>query len=260
MSQKELILAIETSSRTGSVAIGNEDELWVWKTFTGEMRHSMEILPFIQGLLAQVHATPDDLKQVYLSGGPGSFTGLRIGVTLAKTMALANAARIVAVNTLDVIASNIPVTNDTPQIIVPILDAKRNHFFVGVYGRPSADPTALHAKAHPTIDRIGPDWVKIQPDTIMTAEQLINRFKNPNNTVGLIGDGLVYHQDRFQAEGIRLLDRRYWTPTAAHVFRLGRHKARCGEFEDPLQLTPLYLMPPEVTLSRNQTSNIKDQR
>jgi tRNA threonylcarbamoyladenosine biosynthesis protein TsaB len=260
MPPRELILAIETSSRTGSVAIGHEDELWVEKTFSGEMRHSTEILPSIRGLLAQVHATPDDLKQVYLSRGPGSFTGLRIGVTLAKAMALANAAKIVAVNTLDVIAANVPATNDMCQILVPILDAKRNHFFVGVYGRPSADPNGLHAKAHPAVDRVGPDWEKIQPDTIMTAEQLMNRFKNPNNTVGFIGDGLLYHQDRFKAEGIHLLDRRYWTPTAAHVFRLGRHKARCGEFEDPLRLTPLYLMPPEVTLNTDQKSKIKYPR
>jgi tRNA threonylcarbamoyladenosine biosynthesis protein TsaB len=260
MPQKELILAIETSSRTGSVAIGNEDELWVEKTFSGEMRHSMEILPSIQGLLAQVHATPDDLKQVYLSVGPGSFTGLRIGVTLAKAMALANAAKIVAVNTLDVMAANVPNTNDMPQIIAPILDAKRNHFFVAVYERQSACPTDLPEKTHPAFDRAGLGWTKIRPDTILTAEQLVNLLTNLRTTVGIIGDGLVYHQDRFKADGICLLDSRYWTPTAAQVFNLGRHKALCGKYEDPLQLTPLYLMPPEVTLSRNQISKIKDQR
>jgi tRNA threonylcarbamoyladenosine biosynthesis protein TsaB len=260
MPPRELILAIETSSRTGSVAIGHEDELSAEKTFSGEMRHSVEILPSIQGLLAQVHATPDDLKQVYLSIGPGSFTGLRIGVTLAKAMALANGVKIAAVNTLDVIAANVPATNDSPQIIVPILDAKRNHFFVGVYGRTSADPTSLPRKAPPAVDRSSPGWVKIRPDTILMEEQLVNLLTTLGTTVGILGDGLVYHQDRFKSKGIRLLDTRYWTPTAARVFDLGRDKARCGEYEDPLQLTPLYLMPPEVTLNTDQKSKIKYQR
>ena len=248
MPQQELILAIETSSRVGSVAMANENGLLAEVMFSGEMRHSVEILPCIRDLLARFHGTPDDIRQVYLSQGPGSFTGLRIAVTLAKAMVLANAVKVVAVDTLDVIAANVPVSNETPRVIAPILDAKRDQFFVATYERQPAPRADLNAEPGSARGLALPNWAKTQPDTIMTAEQFLRQFASPGTPVGILGDGLLYHEDRFKADGIRVLDRPYWSPTAGNVYRLGRRKALEGRFEDPLQLAPLYLMPAEVTL------------
>ena len=88
--------------------------------------------------------SPEEIEQIYISVGPGSFTGLRIAVTLAKTMHLASAAKIVAVDTLDVIAANIndyikEQTNGFPEKIATIIDAKRGQFFIAVYQRNSKD-------------------------------------------------------------------------------------------------------------------------
>jgi tRNA threonylcarbamoyladenosine biosynthesis protein TsaB len=248
MPSEKLILAIETSSRMGSVAIGDGANLLAECGFSGEMRHSAEILPSIQGLLSKVEAGPDDLGQVCLSVGPGSFTGLRIAVTLAKALHLASGVRIVSVDTLDVIAANVPAARDEVEVIAPILDAKRDQFFVAVYLR-CADPGAgLPAEACADQGTTPTGWVKIQADCIVTAGQFIERFANPARPVGVLGDGLLYHRDRFQAPGVRVLDQDWWSPKAAEVYRLGLPKVRAGRFEDPLRLTPTYLLPPEVTL------------
>ena len=101
-----MILAIETSGRTGSVAIALGEQMLSEAHFSGPMRHSAEIFPAVHKLLERFSRKPKEIEHIYISVGPGSFTGLRIAVALAKTMHLANAAKIIAVDTLDVIAAN----------------------------------------------------------------------------------------------------------------------------------------------------------
>jgi len=165
MNQEPLVLAVETSSRIGSVAIARGEKILAETTFSAPIRHSAEIFPAISDILQRFSRKPDQIEQVHISVGPGSFTGLRIAVTLAKTMHLANAAKIVAVDTLDVIAANaidyIKEENTTitfnseqnevedplslsstpigepesPERFATILDAKRGQFFIAVYKR-----------------------------------------------------------------------------------------------------------------------------
>ena len=106
MNKKPLVLAVETSSRIGSVVIALGEKILDEATFSAPIRHSAEIFPALSNILDRFSRKPDQIDQVHISVGPGSFTGLRIAVTLAKTMHLANAAKIVAVDTLDVIAAN----------------------------------------------------------------------------------------------------------------------------------------------------------
>ena len=165
MNQEPLVLAVETSSRIGSVVIALGEKILAETTCSAPIRHSAEIFPAISDILQRFSRKPDQIEQVHISVGPGSFTGLRIAVTLAKTMHLANAAKIVAVDTLDVIAANTteyikeenktitfrseqseveePLSlsstpigrRESPERIAAILDAKRGRFFIAVYKR-----------------------------------------------------------------------------------------------------------------------------
>jgi tRNA threonylcarbamoyladenosine biosynthesis protein TsaB len=266
-----LILAIETSGRLGSVAIALGEKLLGEKQFSGPMRHSAEIFPDIVGLLEQFSKKPADLEQVYISIGPGSFTGLRIAVTIAKSMALANQTKlvrrpfggIVAVDTLDCIAANVINLNDVHEQsairspwrslvsarrnpkplaesrfgetqseisrLAVILDAKRGQFFIAVYEK--------------TQDR---NWGKTLPDCLMTADEFLARFTD--KPISLIGEGLVYYRNNFNAPNIQILDEKYWNPSASNVHKLGRQKALRGEFADPLTLVPNYIRGPDVKL------------
>jgi tRNA threonylcarbamoyladenosine biosynthesis protein TsaB len=235
MAQKPLILAVETSSRIGSAAIALGEQILAESAFSGPMRHSAELFPAIHSLLERFGRKPHEIDHIYISVGPGSFTGLRIAVTTAKAMHLANAVKIVSVDALDVIAANADdYTNEkNTQLdkIATILDAKRGQFFIAVYQR--------------TSDGI---WDKTLPDSLMTAPQFLNQFAHKQKPVCLLGDGLLYYKDKFKAEGIRFLDEQYWTPRAAKVHLLGYEMSLKGQFADPLTLQPAYLRRPDVKI------------
>jgi tRNA threonylcarbamoyladenosine biosynthesis protein TsaB len=248
-----LILAVETSGRMGSVALAQGDKLLSETSFSGPMRHSAEIFPAITDLLSRFDKKPDQIEQVYISAGPGSFTGLRIAVTFAKTLALANNAEIVAVDTLDCIAANVN-PQDKPEQLGVILDAKRSQFFIAVYEQ---TPLRLVRQAHhrqaqgkqdsrpQTPDLI---WKKVLADSLMTAEEFLARFSD--RPIMLAGEGLVFYKDKFVHKNISVLDEKFWNPSAANVHKLGWEKAQNGELSDPLTLTPNYIRGPDAIVKQ----------
>jgi tRNA A37 threonylcarbamoyladenosine modification protein TsaB len=158
-------------------------------------------------------------------------------------MHLANAAKIIAVDTLDVIAANATdyisdfacATPDKKEDkvkdltkIATILDAKRGQFFIATYENEQGG------------------WKKSMPDCLMTAGQFIENCGGKSQPVWLLGEGLVYHKDKFKADGIRFLDEKYWNPRAEKVYKLGWQKALAGQFADPLTLQPTYLRRPDI--------------
>lgn len=233
MKSKPLILAIETSGRTGSVAIALGEEMLSETNFSGPMRHSTEIFPAIDELLVRFNRKPKNIEHIYISVGPGSFTGLRIAAALAKSMNLANAVKIIAVDTLDVLAANATdyIKKEGAKdlnTIAAILDAKRGQFFIAAYEYQQGQ------------------WKKIMADCLMSAEEFVGKFSSKSKPVWLLGEGLVFYKDKFKADGIQFLDEKYWNPKAANVHNLGWQKALAEKFADPLTLQPTYLRKPDI--------------
>lgn len=241
-SAQPLILAVETSGRLGSVAIAKGAEILCEKAFSAPMKHSAEIFVVINSLLKRIGRKPREIEHIYISIGPGSFTGLRIAATLAKIMQLANSAKIVAVDTLDVIAANaneyIQKENAAIDTIGAILDAKRGEFFAAVYERKNDAKDVAYAGM----------WKKVHDDCLITASEFVKQFANPEKPIRLLGEGLVYYKEQFEADGICLLDQEYWNPRAANVHLLGFSKAQDGEFADPLSLQPIYMRQPVAVM------------
>ena len=170
MSKAHLILAVETSSRIGSVAIALGEKMLAETTFSAPLKHSAELFPAIGALLESCDRGPRQIEHIYISAGPGSFTGLRIATAFAKTMHLANGARIVSVDTLDAVASNVinlskqegsPASNPAQhemedERVAVIVDAKRGQFFIAAYERRGS----------------GGAWTKILDDCLMTQEKM----------------------------------------------------------------------------------------
>ncbi len=257
-----LVLAVETSSRIGSVALAIGDRLIEESTFSSPMQHSAEIFPEIEGMLIRHGLTPQNIDQIHIAIGPGSFTGLRIAATLAKTMHLAQAVRIVTVGSLDIVAANLagasgdnqaePGPDPLPDRIATLFDAKRGQFYVSVYDLAPADANSLQRAGEEDPGyRIpapgGAVWRKIHRDSLMTTAEIADGFAG-NGLLGVLGDGLLYHREEFAMANVTILHERYWPPRAANVHRLGRQKALAGRFADPLSLTPFYLRGPQVTL------------
>jgi tRNA threonylcarbamoyladenosine biosynthesis protein TsaB len=229
----KISLALETTGRLGSVAIGVDGKLSDEKTFSAPLRHNAELFDTIDSLLKQISKNADLINEIYISIGPGSFTGVRISVTVAKMMALANKSKIVAVNTSNVIANNID--DDSINKIATIIDAKRGQFFIAAFERKENS------------------WEKILPDCMITAEQFKEKFDN--EPIWLLGEGLLYYSKQFETENIKILSDQYWSPKASNVFKLGTQLAAEGKFADPISLVPLYIRRPEAEENLEKKTN-----
>ncbi len=227
-----LALAVETSGRKGSAAVGIGDQILAECTLSGRLRHGAELLDCCSGLLQQVASRPSDVEHIYISAGPGSFTGIRIAVTTAKIMNFAAETRIIPVSTMDVLAANAdqcpkPATGDIERIAT-VLDAKRGQFYIALF---------QHSKGK---------WLKSVDDCLMTSSQFCERFARGDKTLWLLGEGLLYYADDFKADQIALLDESCWYPHARNVYLSAREKAKRGEFAEALALTPHYIRGPEA--------------
>jgi tRNA threonylcarbamoyladenosine biosynthesis protein TsaB len=253
MPNEPFILALETSGRIGSVALALGPHLLAETAFSAPMTHSSEIFPAISALLKRLGRRPSQIEHIYVSIGPGSFTGLRIAVTIAKAMHLARPVKIVAIDTLDVIAANVTDTPLSIETIATVLDAKRNQFFIATYKRAPRNDDARADTVHPapyTQYAIPAGsravWNKLFPDSLMTLSDFLDRFANPADPIYLLGEGLLYHKQKFDTPGIGFLDEQYWSPRASKVHLLGWRSALAGKFADPLKLTPAYIRRPEA--------------
>ena len=218
---KPFALALETSGRIGSVAVGFNGKLSDEKTFSAPLRHSAELFGTIIELFKDSCKKVNQTSHIYISIGPGSFTGIRISVTVAKMMALAAQSRIVAVSTTNAMALN--VDDSSIKKIASVIDAKKGQFFIAAFERKNGI------------------WQKVLPDCMMTAEEFKEKFDKPDKPIWLLGEGLLYYAKKFETDNIKILDKEYWSPKAANVLRIGAEMAAEGKFSDPVSLVPFYL-------------------
>ena len=124
------ILGIESAALVASVAILDEDVTIAEYTTNFKKTHSETLLPMLDEIIKMTGIDCSELSAIAVSGGPGSFTGLRIGAACAKGLGLALDLPLIHVPTLDAMALNI---YSSDAIIVPIMDARRNQVYTGIY-------------------------------------------------------------------------------------------------------------------------------
>jgi tRNA threonylcarbamoyladenosine biosynthesis protein TsaB len=217
-------IAIETSSRAGSIAAVRDGTVVAEELFEPGLQHAAMIVPIIDRLCRAQGWSPDEIEELYVSAGPGSFTGLRIGVTLAKTLALATGVKLVAVPTVRVLVENAP--DDARQVII-VLDAKREQIFTARFER-------------------GPDaWIQRESAQLDSLTDMLAR--SPRR-VHLLGEGIPYHEKFILKHDVDVIvtPPELWRPRASVVAQLGAAMARAGEFVDPDRFTPIYIRRPEA--------------
>jgi tRNA threonylcarbamoyladenosine biosynthesis protein TsaB len=177
------LLAIETATAAQSVAFFEEDRLLAEISFEAKAHRGGLLLPAVDRLLKQAGIAAKDLDAVAVSVGPGSFTGLRVGLATAKGLALGTGALLVGVPTLEVLAEGYAVPDVT---ICALLDARRGEVFMALFKRVGA------GGAETRLERVSPDAVL----TPAAVQSVLARAESP---VHLIGDGAVRYRERFEA-------------------------------------------------------------
>lgn len=125
-----LLLAVESSGLVASVALTTEDKLIGEYTTNFKKTHSQTLLPMLDEIVRMTGIPLESVDAIVISGGPGSFTGLRIGAATAKGLGLALNKPLVNVPTVDALAYNL---YGTDKIICPIMDARRRQVYTGLY-------------------------------------------------------------------------------------------------------------------------------
>lgn len=218
MDTGRLTLGIETSGWGGSVALARGGTVVARRSLDpAGRRHARTLVPEIQAVLADADVGPRQLDLVAVSIGPGSFTGLRVGVVCAKTLAWAARAAIVAVDTFLVIAEAAPPHVHRLQVVG---DGQRGDLYVGRYVRDA-----------------GGRWERIGDIEIEAADAWLGRL-GPDDVV--TGPGLERHAAA-AARICRLLPESLWAPEAASVALLGEVRAQRGATDDLWSLEPFYL-------------------
>ncbi|MBP5427359.1 MAG: tRNA (adenosine(37)-N6)-threonylcarbamoyltransferase complex dimerization subunit type 1 TsaB [Clostridiales bacterium] len=214
------ILALDTSTKVASVAIIDQDKMLAeYFVNTDKMNHSQKLMPVIDGVIKDLGIDLREIDYYAVSVGPGSFTGLRIGVATVKGMAYANNKKVVAVDTLDAIANNVSYSDD---IVCCIMDARNRQVYVAMYDGKK----------------------KIVEDTAIDIDELIDKLIFLGTRIIFVGDGVLVYSEylKEKLQDNFVMPRRVDVlPRASSVAELALGKIQNQEILSCEDLVPNYL-------------------
>lgn len=236
-------LAVDTSTATAGIAVADENGLLAEYLIKDMKTHSQKLVPMLRELLESLRLTPADIDVYAAVTGPGSFTGLRIGVTTIKSMAYALNKPVAGVTSLDALANAAAASEDT--VICPIMDARNNQVYTAVYKPQNGLMNNVSGYMGIHVSEL----VKLLEKEYQDARVLFT------------GDGVLLHRDFLKIE---LVKRCFFMPDftlqqmAASAARLALLRHVRGESMDQMELTPFYLRPSQAEREYAKKQNSED--
>jgi tRNA threonylcarbamoyladenosine biosynthesis protein TsaB len=224
MSAPSLFLCLDTSTPTARVAVIDADAQVRFSAEVTADRHAGHLMPLCAQALQAAGVAPGDLAGIACGGGPGSFTGLRIGLASAKGLALPTGVPLYVVSSLEALALDI-LGAGNGATAVPCLDAGKGEVYVAAY---AGDPGRLVREVAPT--------ARLQPADVAG-------WAAPLSAAVLAGNGAARYRDRLG--NLAIVD--VVGPTAVSVGRLALLQRARGEAADLAAVVPSYGRPPDIT-------------
>lgn len=229
------VLAIDSSGLTATVAIVEDEITLAEYTVNYKKTHSQTLLPMIDEMVKMTETDLDTIDAIAVAGGPGSFTGLRIGSATAKGLGLALDKPLIHIPTVDGLAYNVYGCED---IICPIMDARRNQVYTGMY------TFSWKAGEKENQSLREPVFQVMKMQMAISVEELIRRLNNYGRRVVFVGDGVPVYKN-ILAEGLKVpyafapayMNRQ----RAAVVGTLGIKYYKVGKTETAMEHQPEYL-------------------
>lgn len=223
-----IILGIESSSPVASVALVSEEKLWGEMTLNTGLSHSEQLLPLIDELLRQTKVELSQLAGIAVSGGPGSFTGLRIGMATAKGLAQGLNIPLLSIPTLLALAYQ---QAGYSGLVSPVLNARRNEVYTTLFRFNGSDYQQLA------------DYQALSPQ--LWAEKL-REYGEP---IVFTGDGVTAYGQVWQenlGDKAVFVPQIFWLMRGACVAELGLQRLRKGEEDELFTLKPMYIRSSEA--------------
>lgn len=225
------LLAIDTSGRALSAAIFAAGEVLATGGVDSGRNHSLELLPLVRDLLRQCRLDLADFDVFAVTIGPGSFTGLRIGLATVKAWGQALEKPLVGVSTLDAVAATAATDAACRDYIAPVCDARRNEVYTALYG----------------------NGARLSPDRAVPPQLLAAELAALGQKVILCGDALPLYQPLFEqslGENFLLPEQGNNLFFAAAAARLAAERYAAGQVAEPAELLPVYLRLSEAEQKR----------
>ncbi|MBM3251655.1 MAG: tRNA (adenosine(37)-N6)-threonylcarbamoyltransferase complex dimerization subunit type 1 TsaB [Candidatus Omnitrophica bacterium] len=223
------ILAIDTSSNNLSIAISDDKGRVFEKNIYSEKKLSSLIIPSINLMLKKTKTSLRSLDALAVGLGPGSFTGLRIGVATIKALALGAAKPVIGIPSLDILARNVKADN---LQICPLLDAKRDRVYTCFYQNRNKHFKKLN------------DYLLIE---------IKDFFKKIKTRTVFLGDGLNIYKDLIKDKLGRkayFAEDKLWRVRAGNLVILAKERIKNKKFDNPDKIVPLYLYPKECQIKK----------
>ncbi|MBI3377547.1 MAG: tRNA (adenosine(37)-N6)-threonylcarbamoyltransferase complex dimerization subunit type 1 TsaB [Nitrospirae bacterium] len=224
------ILAIDTSTMLGGIAILDESLLIAESRLNVRSTHSERLMTEIERCLKQSGIKISDIDVFAVATGPGSFTGLRIGVSTVKGFSYATGKQIVSVPTLEALAWNFPYSK---YPVCTMLDARKKEVYAALFKWEGENFTRLINETSAKPEEFACDVLRVTHD---------DKFI-------FAGEGAALYRDKIiEAMGEKAIfaSPEKTVPSPANVAVLGLKKAKAGEFSEPISLTPMYIRKSEA--------------
>jgi len=218
------IVAIDTATRMASIALYDGGRVHSEETWHSKRNHTVELMPSLVRLLDRQGVSPQELTGVAVALGPGSFTGLRIGLSVAKGLALALKVPLVGVPTLDALAYA-QASQDLP--LYAVLQAGRGRICTALY------------------QREGERWRRATDYRITTLTDLCEQVEGPTLFCGeMEAEGVQYLRENLGQRAV-VASPASCLRRAGYLAELGWQRLKRGEADDPATLSPIYLHHPK---------------
>jgi len=224
-----LFLGIDTSSASGTVAVTSPERVLAEWTLEADRSHAARLLPHIRCLLREADLTLGDIRGIGVTVGPGSFTGLRIGIVTAKTLALVSGKPLVGRSTLDVLAAGLP---HAAGLLCPVLDARRGEVYWALYRTDGSGCTE-----------------RITEYRVTTPEALLDAVPGP---ALFAGSGVGVYGERFASVAAHQVARHpeHNQVRASVLCRLARETYEAEGGTLPADLQAIYVRPSDAERNR----------
>jgi tRNA threonylcarbamoyladenosine biosynthesis protein TsaB len=221
-----MILAIDTATKWTGLALYDGRSLLAETGWHSTNTHTVELAPSVADLLRRTGIKATDLAAVAVAIGPGSYTGLRIGLGFAKGLAIANQTRLIGVPTLDIVAAGQPYSEGQ---LVAIAEAGRSRVCAGFYQW-----------------RGKKGWQGQEQPVIESWKNLLNSLNEPTTFAGEINPAAA-KLIRAAGKSFQIADAADSTRRAGYLATIGWQRLRRGWVDDPATLAPIYLRDPAGT-------------
>jgi len=224
-------LAIDTSSNIPSIALSHKGEILIELTWQSAQNHTVELTPNLLRLLQQAQIDQSSIEAIFVAKGPGSFNGLRVGISVAKGLAFSLHIPLLGISTLEVEAYPFAYTG---LPLCPIHTAGRQEI-----------ATALYQQKHK-------QWHRLEEEHLTTVETLCQQIQQQTIFCGEIPPDIMGELRQNLGEQAIIPQGAVRLRRAGFLAMLAWQKLSTGEHDDLLTLQPLYLRPPHITKPRER--------